>query len=153
MVWTASSRSIMQVGECLIYQHFGGRKWEISQHFVNFRETMQLKEDLMSYTGPTSILCVWVKKLMFSYALLKNHSQKTRPAFWGPVEKKMSTLQSYENHLFASIIIVAHGTDLWGPELELIHLKFLLKTYLWFFSGFSKFTYILGAGPCTERQA
>ena len=80
-------------------------------------------------TGPTSILCVWVKKLMFSYALLKNHSQKTRPAFWGPVKKKMSTLQSCVNHLFASIIILAHGTDLWGPELELTHFKFLLKTY------------------------
>ena len=83
----------------------------------------------MSYTGPTSILCVWVKKLMFSYALFQNHLQKTRPAFWGPVEKEMSTLQSHENHLFSLIIILTPGTDLWGPELKLKHIKFSFKTY------------------------
>jgi len=42
----------------------------------------------------------------------------------GGRSKKMSTLQSCESHLFATIIILLHGTDLWGHELKLKQLEF-----------------------------
>ena len=73
---------------------------------------------------------VGARQSLFRHALFINKWPKTKPTFWGPVEKKMSTSQSCENYLFTKIIISTLGTDHWGPELKLKQLKYSLNAYL-----------------------